>query len=85
MNGKVLLLAFQTVAQSVLGCPASTGAMDRDFNIADMFMPRKRHSLDPAYLEMSIFFRAQYDYIPCDVPELSYENARGAIPERFKG
>ena len=48
-------------------------------------MPRKRGSLDPAYLHMSLFFRALYDYISCDVWKLPDEDARGTIPERFKG
>lgn len=84
MHGKVLPLALRAVAQSVFGCPASAGVMERDFCAADMFMPRKSGSLDPAYLEMSLFLRAQYDDVLCDVRKLSDEDARGAIPERFR-
>ncbi|CAM9121357.1 unnamed protein product, partial [Laminaria digitata] len=58
--------------------------MERDFCIADMFVPRKRGSLDPAFLEMSLFLRAQYEYIPDDVPRLSEEDATESIPERFR-
>ena len=55
--------------------------MERDFCIADMFMPRKTPLTRSGGF---IVFRTQYDCIPCDVPKLSDEDARGAIPERFK-
>lgn len=58
--------------------------MERDFCIADYVMPRKRGSLDPAYLEMELFLRAQFDFIPNDVPQLTDEEATAAIPERFR-
>lgn len=58
--------------------------MERDFCIADFVMPRKRGSLDPAYLEMQLFLRAQYDFIPNDVPKLTDEEATAAIPDRFR-
>ena len=58
--------------------------MERDFCIAGMFMPRKPGSLDPSYLQMSLFLPAQYDYIPDDVPRLSDDNTQKAIPERSK-
>lgn len=32
-----------------------------------------------------MFQSAVHDYLPCDVPKLSDEDARGAIPDRFKG
>ena len=47
-------------------------------------MPRKRGSLDPAFLEMCLFLRAQYDYIRSDVPTLSDEQAKAAIPNRLR-
>ena len=52
--------------------------------MADIFMLRKRGSLDPAYLEMSLFLRAQYRLIPNDVPTLTPEEAAAAIPNRFR-
>ena len=48
-----------------------------------MFTPRKRGSIDPAYLEMSLFLRAQYGYIPDDVTRLSDDDTKKAIPERL--
>ena len=47
-------------------------------------MPRKRGSLDPAFLEMCLFLRAQYDYIRSDIPTLSDEQAKAAIPNRLR-
>lgn len=77
-------MALRSVAQAVFGCPASAGGVERDFCIADFVMPRKRGSLDPAYLEMHLFLRAQYDFIPNDVPKLTDEEAKAAIPERLR-
>ena len=84
LYGIELPLALRAVAQTVFGCPASAGVTEQDFCIADMFMPRKRGSLDPAYLDMSLFLRARYDYIPDDVPRLSDDDTKKAIPERFR-
>lgn len=68
----------------MFGVPASAGVMERDFCIADYFLPRKRGSLDPGNLEMCLYLRAQYDRIPLDIPKLSDEASQAAIPERFK-
>lgn len=84
LHGSKHPLALRAVAQAVLGCPASAGVIERDFCLADWFMPRKRGSLDPAYLEMLLFLRAQYDYIRNDVPTLSDEAAKAAIPDRLR-
>ena len=62
VHGKVLPPALRAVAQSVFGCRASAGVMERDLCTTDLFMPRKRGSLDPAYLEIHLFLRAQYEY-----------------------
>lgn len=58
--------------------------MERDFCSADWFMPHKRGSLDPAYLEMSLFLRAQFDYIPNDAPRLTEEQSEAAVPSRLR-
>jgi hypothetical protein len=84
LHGKDHPAALRAVAQAVFGCPASAGVIERDFCIADWFMPRKRGSLDPAFLEMCLFLRAQYDYIRSDVPTLSDEQAKAAIPNRLR-
>lgn len=85
LHGKSQPLALRSVAQSAFGCPASAGGVERDFCIADFVMPRKRGSLDPAYLEMELFLRAQYDLIPNDVNKLTTdEEVEAAIPERFR-
>ena len=71
--------------QTVFGCPASAGVMERDFCIPDMFMPRKRGSLDPAYFEMSLFLRVEYNYIPDDVPRLSDDDTKKGYSEAIQG
>ena len=57
--------------------------MERDFCIADMYVPRKRGGLDPANLEMALYLRGQLHHIPQDIPKLSDEGAVEAIPDRF--
>ena len=84
LHGKPLPLALRAVAQGVFGCPAAAAGVERDFCIADFFMARKRGSLDPAYLEMELFLRAQFDFIPNDVPKLTDAEAEEAIPDRFR-
>lgn len=84
LHGKRHPVALQAVAQAVYGVPASAGVMERDFCIADFFLPRKRGSLDPAYLEMCLYLHAQFDSIPADVPKLADDAVENALPERFK-
>lgn len=58
--------------------------MERDFCIADWFLPRKRGSMDPAMLEMCLFLRAQYGYIPNDVSKFKDKKEEdAAIPKRL--
>ena len=52
--------------------------------MADWFMPRKRGSLDPAFLEMLLYLRAQFDYISNDVPSLTEQEAKVAVPNRLR-
>lgn len=68
----------------MFGCPASAGVIERDFCIADWFMPRKRGSLDPAFLEMCLYLRAQFERISNDVPALSPAQAEAAVPNRLR-
>lgn len=57
--------------------------MERDFCIADMYVPRKRGGLDPANLEMALYLRGQLHHVPQDIPKLSDDEAAKAIPDRF--
>lgn len=68
----------------MFGCPASAGVIERDFCIADWFMPRKRGSLDPAFLEMCLYLRAQFDYISNDVRVMTGAEAKSAVPNRLR-
>ena len=84
LHGKRRPVALRAAAQAVYGVPDSAGVMERDFCIADFFMPRKRGSLDPARLEMCLFLRAQYDSIQPDIPQLADDAVQNALQERFK-
>ena len=84
LHGKRRPVALRAAAQAVYGVPDSAGVMERDFCIADFFMPRKRGSLDPARLEMCLFLRAQYDSIQPDIPQLADDAVQNALQGRFK-
>eukprot|EP00752_Nemacystus_decipiens_P008160 g7299.t1 len=74
---------FRSLAQAVFAAPASSACVERDFCMADMFLPRKRGSLDPAYLEMALYLRGQIGSIPLDIPKLSEDAIEDAIPDRL--
>ncbi|CAM9323849.1 unnamed protein product [Ectocarpus sp. 6 AP-2014] len=84
LDCKSLPLALRGVAQSGFGCPASAGGVERGFCVADFFMPSRRSSLDPAYLEMGLFLRAHERNIPNDIPTLTDAQQQAAIPNRFR-
>lgn len=83
-HGKSKPLPLRAVAQAVFGCPAATGATERDPYVTDTFVPPKRSLTDRAFSEMSLLLRAQLDLIPEDVPRLSDEELRAAIPSRLE-
>ncbi|CAN0315192.1 unnamed protein product, partial [Laminaria digitata] len=63
-HGNSLSPELRSVAQSVLGAPASAAVLERDFCVAGQVVSRQRGSLDPAFVEMLLFLRAGIDYIP---------------------
>lgn len=81
-HGKSQPLPLRAVAQAVFGCPAATGAMEQDPHVTDKFVPLARSLTDRAFSEMSLLLRA-HDFIPEDVPTLSDEELRAAIPRRL--
>ncbi|CAN0026907.1 unnamed protein product [Ectocarpus sp. 6 AP-2014] len=83
-HGKSQPLPLRAVAQAVFGCPAATGAMERDPYVTDTFVPPERSLTDRAFSEMSLLLRAQLDLIPEHVPRLSDEELRAAIPRRLE-
>ncbi|CAN0467400.1 unnamed protein product, partial [Laminaria digitata] len=74
---------LQSVAQSVLGAPASAAVLERDFCVAGQVVSRQRGSLDPAFVELLLFLRAGIDYIPREIPKLTDRQAAAAIPDRL--
>ncbi len=76
-------LVFRSLAQAVFAAPASSACVERDVCMADMFVPRKRGSLDPAFSEMSLYLRGQIGSIPLDIPKLSDDAMEDAIPNRL--
>ncbi|CAM9153110.1 unnamed protein product, partial [Hapterophycus canaliculatus] len=71
------------VARAVLGAPASSAVLERDFGEAGKLVNRQRSSLSPAYVEMLMFLRGALDAVPEDVPTLTKEAADAAIPARL--
>ena len=71
------------VARAVLGAPASSAVLERDFGEAGKLVNRQRSSLSSEYVEMLMFLRGALDSIPEDVPSLSQEKLDSAIPARL--
>lgn len=71
------------VARALLGAPASSAVLERDFGEAGKLVNRQRSSISPEYVEMLMFLRGALDAIPDDVPALSQEQADAAIPTRL--
>lgn len=84
-HGATLAPHLKPVAQAVLGIPASSAVVERDFCIDGRGFSRKNGSLvDPAFAEMLLLLRAAYDDIPDDIPPLTTGEAMAAIPDRLK-
>ncbi|CAN0174699.1 unnamed protein product [Scytosiphon promiscuus] len=71
------------VARALLGAPASSAVLERDFGEAGKLVNRQRSSLSPAYVEMLMYLRGALDAVPEDVPSLTEEAAKAAIPTRL--
>lgn len=83
-HGHALSPDNRSVAQCVLGAPASAAVLERDFCIAGQMVSRHRASLDPAYVEMLLFLRGAIDHIPREISKLTDEQAAAAIPRRLR-
>ena len=75
---------LSAVARAVLGAPASSAVLERDFGEAGKLVNRQRSSLSPAYVEMMMFLRGAVDAIPADVPSLTNDAVEATIPMRLK-
>lgn len=84
-HGATLAPHLKPVAQAVLGIPASSAVVERDFCIDGGGFSRENGSLvDTAFAEMLLLLRAAYDDIPDDIPSLTTGEAMAAIPDRLK-
>ena len=72
------------VARAVLGAPGSAAVFERDFGEANKLVNRQRGALDSPFVEMMMFLRGAYDFIPEDVPALTAAERTEAIPTRLK-
>lgn len=73
------------VARGVLGAPATSAVLERDFDDArNLTSSRQCDSLGSAYVEMTMFLHAAYDFIPTSIPRLSSEDVEGGIPIRLR-
>lgn len=73
-----------SVARAVLGAPASSAVLERNFGEFDKLVERRSSSLSRAYMEMLMFLRCAEGEIPDDIPRLSPEAYEAAIPARLK-
>lgn len=82
--GSSVAPVLKHVARSVLGVPASSAVLERDFCIASQSISAGRGVLDPAYAEMLLFLRASYDIIPKSIRSLDGSRVENAIPRRLR-
>lgn len=82
-HGYTIARQLVAVVQAVLGVPPASAVLERDFCIADSVKTRKRSSVDPAFVEMIIFCRGNYDVIPNHIPPLSASAQKESIPDRL--
>ena len=76
---------LSAVARSVLGHPASSTQIERDFGTAGTLLSGKRSRMDSTFVEMSLYLRCNFRLIPTTVQEISVENWKEKIPKRFTG
>lgn len=83
--GKQKFGLLSKVARSVLGAPATSAVLDREFGEAGKLTGGQRGgSPAPAHVEMVMFLRGVYDSIPEFIPKLSDDEAEEAIPFRLR-
>ena len=67
---------LRALAQTVFDALASVVVMERDSCIADTFIPRKHGGVDTTNLEMALYLRGQFNYIPKTFPSLATKRRR---------
>ncbi|CAM9868832.1 unnamed protein product, partial [Laminaria digitata] len=83
-NERVHYPNMARVAQVLLSLPASSAVVEKDFSTAGRLLPGSGSGSDAAALsEMVLFLNGNLDSIPAEVPALSLDQARDAIPERL--
>lgn len=73
------------VARALLGAPASATVLDRNFGETGKLASHQRGSLGATYVEMILYLRGAYDYIPETIPKLTAERAEKAPLFHLRG
>ena len=71
------------VARVLLAVPASSAVLERDFSTAGRLIIGSRSRLAGEYVEMTLFLNGNQEYIPVEVPALSTQQVREALPRRL--
>lgn len=82
-EGQSLYPHMARVARVLLSVPASSAVLERDFSMAGRVITGSRSRLGGEYTEMTLFLNGNQDYIPVEVPVLSDEQAKQALPRRL--
>ena len=82
--GKRNFPELSVVARAVLGAPASSSILERDFGEAGKLVNRQRGSMSTAYVDMVMFLKGSYDLIPLDVKAIPAKDVESAIPLRLR-
>lgn len=72
------------VARSVLGAPGCAAVVEDGFETGGWPVIPSRGPRDGAYAEMVMFLRGTFSTIPKEVPVLSAEQVRWAMPRRLR-
>ena len=82
-EGQSLYSNMARVARVLLPVLASSAVLERDFSTAGRLITGSCSRLGGGYVEMTLFLNGNLEYIPVEVPALSPQQAKEAMPRRF--
>lgn len=82
-EGQALYPNMARVARVLLSVPASSAVLERDFSTAGRLATGAGSRLSGGHAEMVLFLNGNKEYIPAEVPALSFEKGLQAVPTRL--
>ncbi|CAM9383521.1 unnamed protein product, partial [Hapterophycus canaliculatus] len=83
--GKHSFPSLRYVAQKTFGSQASAAQVERDFSHCGLFCVGNRSRVDEYWLEMVMFLKGNYEFIPeyKDILSISAKDIRKCLPAKF--